>query len=287
MKIDEKELKELFNGLRGQNKDAFEMLYLKYNKLVYGIAFSILKNNECSEDMVQNVFMKIYEMEKSKLPTCMEKGWLYTLTKNETISYIRNKKCNVSLEQIYEIEEKNDGIEKIISKEAYNKIISKLSSIEKEIVSLKILSSFSFDEISKMLNLNVSTVKWKYYKALNSLKIVLGNIGVFVVTFIIGITTLFKKEKIVNNTNNSGNKTDGTNKKEDLEQSSKDEIFKSDEEKEEILNNTNEEIIVEESSINYIGISFLCIFSVFFAIIINFFINFIKCQLKFRKKASK
>jgi len=287
MKIDDKEIKELFNGLRKQNKDAFEMLYLKYNKLVYGIAFSILKNNEYSEDMVQNVFMKIYEMEKSKLPTCMEKSWLYTLTKNETISYIRNKKNNVSLEEIYEIEEKNDDIEKIISKEAYNKIICKLSSIEKEIVSLKILSSFSFDEISKMLELNVSTVKWKYYKALNSLKILLGNIGAFVVTFVIGITTLFKKEKTINNSNNSDNIDNSTSKKEDLEQSSKDEIFKSDEEKEEILNNTKEEIILEKSSINYIGISFLCIFSVFFAIIINFVINFLKCQLKFRKKASK
>lgn len=290
MKMDDKELKELFNGLREKNKDAFETLYLKYNNLVYGIAFSILKNNEYSEDIVQNVFMKIYEMEKSKLPTCMESSWLYTLTKNETISYIRNKKCNVSLEEIYEIEDKNDDIEKIISKEAYNKIISKLSSIEKEIISLKILSSFSFDEISKMLSLNVSTVKWKYYKALNSLKILLGNIGVFVITFIVGITTLFKKEKTINssnNSNNSDNTNSNTNKKEEYEQSSKDEIFKNDVEKEEILNNTKEEIIVDNSSINYVGVGFLCICTIFLIITLNLLKSFLKYQLNSRKKASK
>lgn len=280
MKIDEKELRELFNGLRKNDKNAFEKLYLKYNKLVYGIAFSILKNKEYSEDMVQNVFMKIYEINKSRLPTHMESSWLYTLTKNETISFIRAKKCDVSLEEIYEIEDVNDDIEKIISKEAYNKIICKLDSVEKEIVSLKILSSFSFEEISKMLNLKTSTVKWRYYKALHSLKILLGNIGVFITTLILGITTLFKKEEKISNANSTNN---NTNKKEDFEQSSKDEIFKSDVEKEEILNNIKEEIIINESNVNYIGVSFLCICAVFFVITLNF----LKYQLKFRKKASK
>lgn len=287
MKIDEKELRELFNSLRKDDKKAFEKLYLKYNKLVYGIAFSILKNKEYSEDIVQNVFMKIYEINKSRLPTHMESSWLYTLTKNETISFIRAKKCDVSLEEIYEIEDVNDDIEKIISKEAYNKIICKLDSVEKEIVSLKILSSFSFEEIGKMLNLKTSTVKWRYYKALHSLKILLGNIGVFITTFILGITTIFKKEEKISNVNNANSTNNNTNKKEDFEQSSKDEIFKSDVEKEEILNNTKEEIIINESNLNYVGVSFLCICAVFFVITLNFLINFLKYQLKFRKKASK
>lgn len=290
MKIDRKELKKLFDDLRKDDKKAFEKLYLKYNRLVYGIAFSILKNKEYSEDIVQNVFMKIYEINKSRLPTHMESSWLYTLTKNETISFIRSKKCDVSLEEIYEIEDVNDDIEKIISKEAYNKIICKLDSVEKEIVSLKILSSFAFDEISKMLNLKASTVKWKYYKALHSLKILLGNIGVFITTFILGVTTLFKKEEKsnnVNNANNVNNEGSSNNEKEELWQSSKDEIFNSNTEKEEILNGIKEEIIIEDKSISYVGVSFLCICAIFFVITLNLFINFVKYQLNFRKKASK
>ena len=67
-KIDEKELNELFIELKHNNKIAFEKLYTKYNKLVYGIAFSILKNKEDSEDVVQIVFSKLYKILLIKPP---------------------------------------------------------------------------------------------------------------------------------------------------------------------------------------------------------------------------
>ena len=68
-KINEKELKEIFIQIKKNNKSIFEKFYSKYNKLVYGIAYSILKNATDSEDIVQTVFTKIYELEKEKLPT--------------------------------------------------------------------------------------------------------------------------------------------------------------------------------------------------------------------------
>lgn len=62
-RIDEKELKQLFTELKSSNnKVAFETLYKQYNKLVYRIAFTILKNKEDSEDIVQAVFSKIYSL---------------------------------------------------------------------------------------------------------------------------------------------------------------------------------------------------------------------------------
>ena len=88
IKIDDKELNELFIELKDNNKIAFEKLYTKYNKLVYGVAFSILKNKEDSEDVVQIVFSKLYKIDKNKLPSNKEASWLYTLTKNETISFV-------------------------------------------------------------------------------------------------------------------------------------------------------------------------------------------------------
>ena len=57
-KIKVEELRKIFNGIRNDEKLAFETLYKDYNKLVYSIAFSILKNKENSEDIVQIVFFK-------------------------------------------------------------------------------------------------------------------------------------------------------------------------------------------------------------------------------------
>lgn len=57
-KIDGKELHEIFEKLKLKNKDAYEELYEKYSTLVYQISFSILKNKENAEDIMQNVFIK-------------------------------------------------------------------------------------------------------------------------------------------------------------------------------------------------------------------------------------
>ena len=98
VKIDEKELKELFIEIKDSNKTAFEELYNKYNRLVYGIAMSILKNAQDSEDVVQIVFTKIYAVSKDKLPINKEATWLYSITKNEAITFLRKRKSDLNLD---------------------------------------------------------------------------------------------------------------------------------------------------------------------------------------------
>ena len=245
------EIKNSFNLLRDENN--IEDLYNKYSKVVYGIAFSIIKNREESEDIVQRVFTKIYQMDKSKLPSTKEASWLYTLTKNETIDTLRKNKVFLDI-QDYEVEDTNDDIAKIIDIEYYNKIISSLDKNEREIVSLKILSNLSFDEIAKLLNIPSGTVKWKYYKAINSLKISLANLVISIIAFIIGLKPMLKKEPLPP------------------------------------LNiNTNVEnlVISQASNIDYLKLFSWSISAVFFILTIVFLIIFIKYQLKRRNKTSK
>lgn len=80
-KINKEELHRIFRGIKNNNELEFTKLYNKCKSLVYGVAFSILKNKEDSEELVQIVFMKIFKLEKEKLPKENEASWLYTLTK--------------------------------------------------------------------------------------------------------------------------------------------------------------------------------------------------------------
>lgn len=296
-KKEEKEIKDLFLGLKHNNKIAFETMYLKYKKLVYGIAFSILKNQTDSEDIVQIVFTKIYEMEKNKLPNNNEASWIYSLTKNEAISFLRKKSNDIDLESIYEIECNDDEINKIIDQNTYNNLISKLNNKEKEIISLKILAGLSFDEIGKLLNEPTGTIKWRYYKSIHTLKILLSNLGMFIITFAIGIRTLFNKKisnkakqeiiednQIDQNQENVGNETTRLETQESL----KDETQNIDES---LKEETKEEISIpeqpNEEQLNYYGVGILCVSSIFLIITIIFVIIFIKYQLKRKKKTSK
>lgn len=290
-KIDERELRELFIELKSNNKIAFEKLYIKYNKLVYGIAFSILKNKEASEDVVQSVFSKLYEMDKSKMPDNKEASWLYTLTKNEAVTFLRKKDNNIDLESIYNIEDKDNEINNIIDQVEFNRLIHGLNDKEKQIISLKILANLSFDEIGKLLGESTNTIKWRYYKSINTLKIILSNLGMFIITLAIGIKTLFKKkssnQEVIHDNKteqNTVNIRDDTTKTENQETLTDQTKFNESQNE----NTNNEGTIIQEQTdsepTNYSGIGILSISLIFLIITI---IIFLKYQLKLRKKSSK
>ena len=289
MKIDEKELDELFKEIKNNNKIAFEQLYNRYNKLVYGIAFSILKNKQDAEDLVQIVFTKIYSIDKNKLPSSNEASWLYSVTKNETINYLKNKKNNIDLESIYELEDNNNEIDKIINQDKYNRIISKLNEKEREIVSLKILSNLSFEEIGKILNVPTGTIKWRYYKSVHTLKLLLSNLGMFIISFITTVAVFKNNQKSVPN---SVIQEDTAVEKPSIDENNEVELDKPEENSimEDTISQTQENIGVEIPTINdnnYVGISFLGISIFFFITTIIFLIIFTKNQLKRGKKLSK
>ena len=195
IEMNKKELKSIFVNIKEENEKGLEELYSKYHKMVYGIAFSIVKNKEDAEDIMQIVFTKIQELDKTKLPSDKEMTWLYTLTKNEALNYLKKKKGEFSLDTIYEIENKNNEIDEKIDCIEFNRLISKLNKKEQEIISLKIVSNFSFQEISELLNEPVGTVKWRYYKSLRSIKRMLGSLAMFVITFMIGMKAILTNLK--------------------------------------------------------------------------------------------
>ena len=297
-KINVKELEELFIEIKYGNKIAFEKLYNNYNKLIYSIAYSILKNKQDTEDVVQIVFEKLYSIDKDKLPNRNESSWLYSVTKNETINYLKHNKNNIDLDSIYNIEDDNNEINKIIDQDSYNRLIDKLNDKEKEIISLKIVSNLSFEEIGKLLKEPTGTIKWRYYKAVNTLKILLSNLGMFIITFVIGIKTLFNKKAsdkveqdktIGNNTTEQTEENINTETKKGQE-NLKDEV-KSDVSESQDKETRNEINIVSQPTnteiINNSGVCILSISFIFLIITIIFSIILAKYQLKLRKKLSK
>ena len=291
--INKEELHEIFDKLKDEKKE-FEKLYEQYGNLVYKIAFSIVKNREQSEDIKQIVFLKIWKIEKDKLPARNEASWLYSITKNETLNYIKKQKDTISLDDIYYITVEDKELNKIIDKESYNKILDRLESKEQEIISLKILGNLSFQEIAQMLDEPVGTIKWKYYKSIHTLKILLSNLSMLIVTLLVGLKTMFNTNKSdqpsiaeqeKNITEDSTTKqAEKTKTETESQDRSENNIIAEDSTKEE----TKEEIIIPKSQeINYVGVGILSISGIFLIVTLIFTIFFVKYQLKAKKKLSK
>lgn len=325
-KINKKELHQIFGELRNKDQNAYNNLYEKYYNLVYGITYSILKNKEDSEDISHEIFTKIYKLDVDKLPTNNEASWLFTVSKNECFAFFRKTKPNLSIDEIYEIPSSSNELENVIDSEYYNKIIDRLKEDEKQIVSLKILSNFTFKKISQVMNVPIGTVQWKYYNAINSLRISVGSLVGAITAFVIILARgeFWKSKQYMNqnqtndvdneenNFDNAQQESMGDKNEENSNQINQDNVYineenkENDKEKEDSVSSSegntspNEigENIVENTTIdaNVENVGFsriwkdknqLVILSIGLVLIIISIIFFKKYQQKFKKKSSK
>ncbi len=308
MKINKEELHVIFEGIKNNDELKFNELYTKYYNLIYSISLSILKNKENSEDVAQAIFTKIYSLPKKQLPTQGEASWLYTVTKNESINYLKKLRNDTNIDNIYYIAEEG-GIDDIISKDSYNRIMSKLDEKEKEIVSLKIIAGLSFRQIAKLRNMPIGTVQWKYYKSLNTIKLLITNLCISIIA--IGAFVLRKVRKKKENTLESENATSNetvTNSEiiADSESIADNKVTENHENtvnSENILSNentlnsgnnifNNEQTVITEtvestqksSEITFIDVGLLTIFIIFFTLTILAVITIIKNSKRTGKK---
>jgi RNA polymerase sigma-19 factor, ECF subfamily len=93
--LDDKQLLEL---LRQGNHEAFEEIYLRHWKRIYTVAILYIKSPEAAQDIVQEVFLKIWTS-KEKLPEIRQfKSYLFVSARNLVISSLRNNVFHVSLD---------------------------------------------------------------------------------------------------------------------------------------------------------------------------------------------
>lgn len=293
-----KKEEEVFELLKTNRKLGIEELYKNYSKLVYGVIYSILKNTDETEDVLQNVFVKIFKLDNEKLPTKSHLSWLYSVAKNETINYIKKHSKEKNYESLYEITDNDTEIEKVLDKEYFNKLIENLPPKQQEILSLKIISNLSFREIANILDMKIPAVQWHYYKSLNTLKLLLGN----VITIFVGAFLYIKTRGLTERNEAEPEENDSVKEKDEVaidEKNTADNksINQSTEPQEEYNRadsytgkNDTIEITAQatgaaESSTNNIVSLGIIITTIIF--VVTFSIFLIKRQIKLKKKLSK
>lgn len=293
-----KKEEEIFELLKTNRRLGIEELYKNYSKLVYGVIYSILKNTDETEDVLQNVFVKIFKLDNEKLPTKSHLSWLYSVAKNETINYIKKHSKEKNYESLYEITDNDTEIEKVLDKEYFNKLIENLPPKQQEILSLKIISNLSFREIANILDMKIPAVQWHYYKSLNTLKLLLGN----VITIFVGAFLYIKTRGLTERNEAEPEENDSVKEKDEVaidEKNTADNksINQSTEPQEEYNRadsytgkNDTIEITAQatgaaESSTNNIVSLGIIITTIIF--VVTFSIFLIKRQIKLKKKLSK
>lgn len=182
------ELKSILQRIADKDNSAFDDLYKGYSKVIFGIALSLLKNEENCNDIVQLVMSKLYTMSKESFPTSHELTWLYTVTKNEALQFLRKEQSYIPLDNILDMVSGTDDFSHVVDMETYRAMIKSLDEQTKAIVTLKVVAGFSHREIGKLLHMPTGTVQWKYHTAVHKLRIALANFALSILFGYKGIT---------------------------------------------------------------------------------------------------
>jgi len=155
---------------------AFTVLYSRYINSVYRYIYLFTKSKETSEDIVQNVFIKIWERRASlKNVTCF-RAYLYQCAKNLMLDEIRR---NQTREKVFLMikDDTEETVEELESDIIYGEYfqmaqdaINLLPEKRKRIVEMRTKEDLSLDEIAAQLNISKFVVKKQLYTGLHFVK---------------------------------------------------------------------------------------------------------------------
>ena len=144
----------------------FDNIYEEYFDRVYYKVLSVVKNDDDAEDICQETFISVYKnlskfREESNIYT-----WIYRIAINKTYDFFKKRKLEFEInDDVLSLPEDVNFDTKVILKEKQKLISDK----EREIVILKDIYVYKLKEIAEMKNMNLSTVKSVYYKALKDM----------------------------------------------------------------------------------------------------------------------
>ena len=181
---DKLNLNKIIAELAKDNEAPLEDLFNYYYPRLYNFSRFFLKIEDGIDDILQEVFLKIWQNRKKINSTNTFNSYVFTITRNLLLNELRSrlnyKKTkeeirNLSLAKEYSSIEQ---IEYYDLKEKVNLIVSQLPKRQKEIFILSRTEGLSHKEIAEKLEINTKTVEYHIGQALKNLKYNLNKLGV-------------------------------------------------------------------------------------------------------------
>ena len=169
---------ELVQGLQLHDEQAFSFLYDHYSKALFSIILPIIQQQELAEDVLQEVFVKIwqniklYDVSKGRLYT-----WMLNIARNQAIDRTRSKDFNnrsKTTELSETVYNNTQGPEAKIDDVGLTKTLSQLPDESRKLLELVYYQGYTQEEIANMLNIPLGTVKTRIRTTIIHLRKILG-----------------------------------------------------------------------------------------------------------------
>lgn len=181
---------ELLVRLHGGDGAAFGVIYERYHRLLYALAYKYLKATDASQDAVQHVFLKFWEARAVLTVQVNLKSYLYTMLKNFVLNEIRNSMN--AIEKNYEMaqaaeccdNELTERLEDAEMTEELYRAIDRLPEQKRQVCLHKLEGNISNREIAEKMHISVPTVKTHYAQAIRMLRMHLQKLSGLLLMFL-------------------------------------------------------------------------------------------------------
>ncbi len=150
---------------KGEN-EALEELFLLYKDKVFRMALAVSGDRFLSEDVVQETFLRVQQNAKSYQFRNSEREWIMTIAHNIAIDILRKRKKEIVQEEIISHSEVPDVVTDCDNDAGFLQLIEPLNELDRQIVSLHLISGLKHRETAHILNMSVSAVKKRYERAI-------------------------------------------------------------------------------------------------------------------------
>lgn len=156
--------------IRKKFPERYQEIIARYQNRLFVYLYRLIGNREEVEDLLQNVFLKVYKNLKSYDSDRKFSSWIYRIAHNEAVNYIKRKSLKkfISWEDISSVRDKlesssnEEGVaEAWMRKEMVREVTSALDKLPlkyKQVLLLRYFSDKSYKEIGKILKKPVNTV---------------------------------------------------------------------------------------------------------------------------------
>lgn len=168
-------------ALRKGEKKAFAEIYNEFFGILYHLCRQYLHDDEVSEEIVQDTFMKLWEIRETINDQINIRNFLYTITKNNCLNYLRNQKISMKhLEKMkyLEMHFNYEALDKLGNylqfEELRDKVEAAISKLPAEVIETFKLSRFeelSYKEIANQQDISIKTVEARISKGLRILRV--------------------------------------------------------------------------------------------------------------------
>ncbi len=162
--------------LRAGSKAAFRELFEMYGAQIFNFSLSYLKNESDAEDLLQDVFLKVWEKRKTLDSSQNIKAYIFKIAVNTIYDFIRRKNIENAYTDYVRLNYKadaNDPWHALIFNEMLerlNKLVDQMPGQCRRVFHLSKKKGLTNDEIAQKLNISKRTVENHLYRALALLK---------------------------------------------------------------------------------------------------------------------